>query len=129
MSFKVNLHTSPLLNQKNTQEALEDECQVQAMQEELNQFKRNNVWKLVLASKGKTFVRTKWVHRIKFDENVKQVKNKLRLVDQGFNQEEGFYNRFIVPMITCYISPNSSFLFGAVFLGGRKGKKVARPLW
>ena len=59
------------------------------MQEELNQFKRNNVWVLVLALKGKTIIGTKWVHKINFDENGKLVKNKSRFVAQGFNQEEG----------------------------------------
>ena len=54
------------------------------MQEKLNQFKRNNVWELVLAPKGKTIIGTKWVHRIKFDENGKPVKKKSRLVAQGF---------------------------------------------
>ena len=48
-----------MVESKNTKEALEDESWVQAMQEELNQFKRNNVWELVPAPKGKTIIGTK----------------------------------------------------------------------
>ena len=69
------------------------------MQEELNQFKRNNVWELVPAPKGKTIIGTKWVHRIKYDENGKPVKNKSRSVAQGFNQEEGLdYEETFAPV-------------------------------
>jgi hypothetical protein len=37
----------PLIEPKNIKEALTEECWIEAMQEELNQFKRSDVWDLV----------------------------------------------------------------------------------
>ncbi|KAL8121447.1 hypothetical protein AgCh_018250 [Apium graveolens] len=58
------------------------------MQEELNQFERNNVWKLVPKPKGKNPIDTKWVFRNKMDENGIVVRNKARLVAKGYCQHE-----------------------------------------
>ena len=57
-----------------------------AMQEELNQFKRNDVWTLVPLPKDKSIIGTKWVFRNKLDEDGKVVRNKARLVAQGYLQ-------------------------------------------
>ena len=58
------------------------------------------MWELVSAPKGKTIIETKWVHRIKFDENGKPVKNKSRLVAEGFNQEESLdYEEKFAPVV------------------------------
>ncbi|GJY51218.1 retrovirus-related pol polyprotein from transposon TNT 1-94 [Tanacetum coccineum] len=51
-----------------------------AMQDELNQFSRNKVWRLVLAPFGKTIIGSKWVFRNKRDETGIVIKNKARLV-------------------------------------------------
>ncbi|KAL8105846.1 hypothetical protein AgCh_029592 [Apium graveolens] len=59
------------------------------MQEELNQFERNKVWKLVPKPKGKNSINTKWVFRNKMDENGIVVRNKARLVAKGYCQQEG----------------------------------------
>ena len=59
-----------------------------AMEEELNQFKRNNVWTLVETPLDKSVIRTKKIFRNKLDENGLVVRNKARLVAQGYNQEE-----------------------------------------
>ncbi|MBN8156934.1 hypothetical protein J0J30_23325, partial [Vibrio vulnificus] len=56
-----------LVEPKNIKEALEDEHWIQAMQEELNQFKRNRVWDLVPPPKGKNIVGVKWENKIKHD--------------------------------------------------------------
>ena len=58
------------------------------MQEELNQFKRSEVWELPRPS-NQSVIGTRWVFRNKMDENGIIVINKARLVAQGFNQEEG----------------------------------------
>ena len=50
------------------------------MQEELNQFERNEVWELVPRSNDQSFISTKWVFRNKMDENGIIVRNKRRLV-------------------------------------------------
>ncbi|GJZ23196.1 putative ribonuclease H-like domain-containing protein [Tanacetum coccineum] len=70
-------------------EALEDESWVDAIQEELLQFKIQKVWILVYLPYGKKAIRTKWVYRNKKDERGIVVRNKARLVAQGYRQEEG----------------------------------------
>nr|GEX59398.1 retrovirus-related Pol polyprotein from transposon TNT 1-94 [Tanacetum cinerariifolium] len=74
---------------KRLNEALKEEGWFIAMQEELNQFKRNKVWTRVLVSYGKTIIGTKWIFRNMIDKNRVVKKNKARLVAQGFRQEEG----------------------------------------
>ncbi|KAK8526380.1 hypothetical protein V6N12_020852 [Hibiscus sabdariffa] len=59
------------------------------MQEELNQFDRSNVWTLVDRPHDKSTIGTKWVFRNKLDESGNIVRNKARLVAQGYTQEEG----------------------------------------
>ncbi|KAL8104798.1 hypothetical protein AgCh_028826 [Apium graveolens] len=54
---------------KKTEEALLDSDWISATQEELNQFERNKVWKLVPAPKNRSIIGTKWVFRNKMDEN------------------------------------------------------------
>ncbi|GJX75321.1 retrovirus-related pol polyprotein from transposon TNT 1-94 [Tanacetum coccineum] len=72
---------------------------VDAMQDELNQFARNKVWKLVPAPNGKTIIRLKWVFRKKRDETRIVIKNKARLVAQGYNQQEGVeYDETFAPI-------------------------------
>ncbi|GKB71526.1 putative ribonuclease H-like domain-containing protein [Tanacetum coccineum] len=70
-------------------EALEDESWVDAMQEELLQFKITKVWILVDLPYGKKAIGTKWVYINKKDERGVVVSNKARLVAQGHRQEEG----------------------------------------
>ena len=59
------------------------------MQEELNQFARNDVWDLVQLPNDHPVIGTKWVFKNKLDESGQVVKNKARLVTHGNNQEEG----------------------------------------
>jgi hypothetical protein len=58
------------------------------MQEELNNFKRNEVWSLVERPK-QNVVGTKWVFRNKQDEHGVVTRNKARLVAKGYSQVEG----------------------------------------
>ena len=74
---------------KNAKEALIDEFWLMAMQDELNQFKRNDVWELVPRPRDHHIIGTKWVFRNKLDENGVITRNKARLVAQGYNQEKG----------------------------------------
>ena len=74
---------------KKVDEALSDEYWVLAMQEELNQFERNEVWTLVPRPKNTNVIGTKWVFRNKSDEDGNIVRNKARLVAQGYSQIEG----------------------------------------
>jgi len=61
-------------------EALSDNHWMKAMQEELNQFTRNDVWSLVPRTNKMNVISTKWVFRNKMDEQVIIVRNKARLV-------------------------------------------------
>ncbi|GJR52673.1 ribonuclease H-like domain-containing protein [Tanacetum coccineum] len=77
--------------------ALEDI--IEAMQEELLQFKLQEVWTLVDLPNGKKAIGTKWVFRNKKDERGIMIKNKARLVAQGYTQEEGIdYNEVFAPV-------------------------------
>ncbi|GKE77910.1 putative ribonuclease H-like domain-containing protein, partial [Tanacetum coccineum] len=68
------------------------------MQEELLQFRLQKVWRLVDLPKGKLAIRTKWVYRNKKDERGIVVRNKARLVAQGYTQEEGIdYDEVFAP--------------------------------
>ena len=70
------------------EEALLDPDWVLAMQEELNNFKRNEVWTLVPRPK-QNVVGTKWVFRNKQDEHGVVTRNKARLVAKGYAQVAG----------------------------------------
>jgi hypothetical protein len=58
------------------------------MQEELNNFKRNEVWSLVPRPK-QNVVRTKWVFHNKKDEHGVVTRNKPQLVAKGYAQVAG----------------------------------------
>jgi hypothetical protein len=58
------------------------------MQEELNNFTRNEVWHLVPCP-NQNVVGTKWVIRNKQDEHGVVTRNKARLVAKGYSQVEG----------------------------------------
>ncbi|GJX22352.1 putative ribonuclease H-like domain-containing protein [Tanacetum coccineum] len=69
------------------------------MQEELLQFKLQEVWTLVDLPNGKRAIGTKWVYRNKKDERGIMIKNKARLVAQGYTQEEGIdYDEVFAPV-------------------------------
>ncbi|GJW32346.1 ribonuclease H-like domain-containing protein [Tanacetum coccineum] len=83
-----------------------EHAMIEAMQEELLQFKLQKVWTLVDLPKGKRAIRTKWVYRNKKDERGIVVKNKARLVVQGYTQEEGIgYDEMDV---------KSAFVYGTI---------------
>ncbi|GKD08499.1 putative ribonuclease H-like domain-containing protein, partial [Tanacetum coccineum] len=97
-------------------EALEDESWVDAMQEELLQFKIQKVWILVDLPYGKKAIGTKWVYRNKKDERGVVVRNKARLVAQGYRQEEGIgYDEVFAPM--AMIEAIRIFLAFASYMG------------
>ncbi|GJX46615.1 retrovirus-related pol polyprotein from transposon TNT 1-94 [Tanacetum coccineum] len=74
---------------KNYKDALTQACWIEAMQEELHEFKRLEVWELV-PPPDKAFVITlKWIYKVKLDELGGILKNKARLVAHGYRQEEG----------------------------------------
>ncbi|GJU03820.1 retrovirus-related pol polyprotein from transposon TNT 1-94 [Tanacetum coccineum] len=62
--------------------------EIEDMQEELLQFKLQQVWTLVDLPYGKRVIGTKWVYINKKDERGIVIRNKARLVTQGYTQEE-----------------------------------------
>nr|GFC50579.1 putative ribonuclease H-like domain-containing protein [Tanacetum cinerariifolium] len=84
---------------KRVHQALKDPSWIEAMQEELLQFKMQKVWILVVLPYGKRAIGTKWGYRNKKDERGIVVQNKERLVDQGHTQEEGIdYEEVFAPV-------------------------------
>ncbi|GJT27917.1 putative ribonuclease H-like domain-containing protein, partial [Tanacetum coccineum] len=77
------------LKPKKVIQELKDPIWIKDMQEELLQFKLQQVWTLVDLPYGKRAIGTKWVYRNKKDEKGIVVRNKARLVAQGYTQEEG----------------------------------------
>ncbi|GKD69574.1 putative ribonuclease H-like domain-containing protein, partial [Tanacetum coccineum] len=79
--------------------ALKDPSWIEAMQEELLQFKLQEVWTLMDLPNGKRAIGTKWVFRNKKDKRGILIRNKERLVAQGCTQEEGIdYNEVFAPV-------------------------------
>ncbi|KAJ9553670.1 hypothetical protein OSB04_017715 [Centaurea solstitialis] len=80
-------------------QALSDPDWVRAMQDELAEFERNKVWRLVKRPWGKSIIGLKWIFRNKKDENTLVIRNKARLVAKGFRQQEGIdYDETFVPV-------------------------------
>nr|GFA59176.1 putative ribonuclease H-like domain-containing protein [Tanacetum cinerariifolium] len=68
---------------KRVHQALKDPSWIEAMQEELLQFKMQKVWILVDLPYGKRAISTKWVYKNKNDERGIVIRNKARLIAQG----------------------------------------------
>ncbi|KAJ9544859.1 hypothetical protein OSB04_024566 [Centaurea solstitialis] len=101
----VNTHSGMLscfLSQsepKKVLDAMKDPSWIEAMQEELLQFVLQHVWDLVDLPKGHRVIGTKWIFRNKTDERGIVIKNKARLVAQGYTQEEGIdYDDVFAPI-------------------------------
>nr|GEZ01041.1 reverse transcriptase domain-containing protein [Tanacetum cinerariifolium] len=82
----------------NVAEALRDVDWVSAMQEELDQFARLKVWRLVPRPEGKSVIKTKWIFKNKNDESSLVIRNKERLVAVGYSQQEGIYDETFAPV-------------------------------
>ncbi|XP_022003992.2 uncharacterized protein LOC110901472 [Helianthus annuus] len=80
-------------------EALTEDSWVNAMQEELQQFEKLGVWRLVDLPQNQKLIKTKWVFKCKRDDRGVVVRNKARLVVQGFSQQEGIdYDEVYAPV-------------------------------
>nr|GEV53229.1 putative ribonuclease H-like domain-containing protein [Tanacetum cinerariifolium] len=89
---------------------------IEAMQDELLQFRLQKIWRLVDLPNGKHAIGTKWIYRNKKDERAIVVRNKARLVAQGHTQEKGFnYDEVFAPVAR--IEEIMLFLAYALFMG------------
>jgi len=68
------------------------------MHEELENFERNQVWILVPPPLDYHPIGTKWVFKNKQGEDGEVVRNKVRLVAQGFCQKEGIDYEETLPL-------------------------------
>ena len=69
------------------------------MHDELLQFQRNDVWTLVPRLEGELIIDTKWIVRNKSDEDCNVIRNKARLVAQGYSPMEGVdYDETFAPV-------------------------------
>ncbi|GKF22115.1 retrovirus-related pol polyprotein from transposon TNT 1-94 [Tanacetum coccineum] len=62
---------------------------IDAMQEEIHEFERLQVYKLVSCPDKVMLIKLKWIYKVKTDKFSGVLKNKARLVAQGLRQEEG----------------------------------------
>ncbi|GJU63483.1 retrovirus-related pol polyprotein from transposon TNT 1-94 [Tanacetum coccineum] len=74
---------------KNIKEAMADSAWIEAIQEELYQFDRLDVWELVDRPLCKNVINMKWLWKNKRDEENTVIRNKARLAAKGCNQQEG----------------------------------------
>nr|GEV21606.1 hypothetical protein [Tanacetum cinerariifolium] len=83
----------------NVAKALRDADWVSVMQEELDQFPRLKVWRLVPRPEGKSVIKTKWIFKNKKDESSLVIRNKARLVPVGYSQQEDIdYDETFAPV-------------------------------
>ncbi|GJW10432.1 retrovirus-related pol polyprotein from transposon TNT 1-94 [Tanacetum coccineum] len=96
----TNLDTHILvIKPKKVIQALTDPSWIEAIQDELLQLKLQKVWTLVDLPYGKRAIGTKWIYKNKKDERGIVVRNKARLVAQGYTQEEGIdYDEVFAPV-------------------------------
>src|SRR5919202_809639 len=81
------------------EEVINDPSWVNAMQEELTQFERNKVWNLVPPPTDASILGTQCIHRNKLAAHGVVIRNKARLVAQGYSQEEGIdYDETFAPV-------------------------------
>nr|GEZ05659.1 copia protein [Tanacetum cinerariifolium] len=93
-NFETSITVSPIPTTR-----VHKDHHIEAMQEELLQFKMQKVWVLVDLPYGKRAIGTKWVFKNKKDKIGIVIRNKARLVAQGHTQEEGIdYEEVFTPV-------------------------------
>ncbi|GKA84596.1 hypothetical protein Tco_0806191, partial [Tanacetum coccineum] len=75
--YALNVST---MEPRNVKEAMTDPAWIDSMQEELLQFKRLDVWVLVLTPNNINPLTLKWLFKNKSDEENMVIRNKTRLV-------------------------------------------------
>nr|GEY03030.1 hypothetical protein [Tanacetum cinerariifolium] len=78
-----------LVEPKTYKDALTQSCWIEAMQEELNEFERLEVWELVPHPDKVMVITLKWIYKVELDKLGGILKNKAHLVARSYRQEEG----------------------------------------
>ncbi|GJR46267.1 retrovirus-related pol polyprotein from transposon TNT 1-94 [Tanacetum coccineum] len=89
VEFPIPEPSSEESSNQSYKDALTESCWIEAMQEELNEFERLEVWELVPHPDCVMVITLKWIYKVKLDELGGVLKNKARLVARGYRQEEG----------------------------------------
>ncbi|GKB02764.1 putative ribonuclease H-like domain-containing protein [Tanacetum coccineum] len=99
VSTRLQLHEQALfcyydafltsIEPKNYKDTLTQAYWIEAMQEELYEFKHLDVLELVRRPDKVMVITLKWIYKVKLDELGGILKNKARLVARGYRQEEG----------------------------------------
>ncbi|GJR13152.1 retrovirus-related pol polyprotein from transposon TNT 1-94 [Tanacetum coccineum] len=88
-----------IVKPKTYKDALTQSCWIEAMQEELHEFERLEVWELVPRPDKVMVITLKLIYKVKLDELGGILKNKARLVACGYRQEEGIdFEESFVPV-------------------------------
>ncbi|GJY36819.1 retrovirus-related pol polyprotein from transposon TNT 1-94 [Tanacetum coccineum] len=88
-----------LIEPNTYKDVLTQSCWIEAMQEELHEFERLEVWELVPRPDKVMVITLKWIYKVKLDELGGILKNKARLVARGYRQEEGIdFEEFFAPV-------------------------------
>nr|GFA00456.1 retrovirus-related Pol polyprotein from transposon TNT 1-94 [Tanacetum cinerariifolium] len=74
---------------KNFKSAITEDYWFQAMQDEIHEFDRLQVWELVPQLDCVMIIALKWIYKVKLEEYGDVLKNKAWLVAKGYRQEEG----------------------------------------
>ncbi|GJR82757.1 putative ribonuclease H-like domain-containing protein [Tanacetum coccineum] len=82
---------------KTYKDALTQSCWIEAMQEELNEFERLEVWELVPRPDKVMVITLKWIYKVKLDELGGILKNKARLGTGRYSKEQGLISGSWLP--------------------------------
>nr|GEW49856.1 hypothetical protein [Tanacetum cinerariifolium] len=140
-----------LIEPKTYKDVLTRLCWIEAMQEELHEFERLKVWKLVPRPDRVMVITLKWKYEVKSNELGGILKNKAGLVARGYRQEVGIdFEESFAPvarlevvqiflvfaaqmnMIVYQMDVKTAFLKGTVdptLFINRKGKDILLGLW
>ncbi|GKE15286.1 retrovirus-related pol polyprotein from transposon TNT 1-94 [Tanacetum coccineum] len=106
-----------------------------AMQEEIHEFDRLDIWELVPPSDCAMIIALKWIYKVKLDEYGDVLKNKARLVAKGYCQEEGLdFEESFAPVsrleaIRIFIAYAASKKHDGLSNGSLYGLKQAPQAW
>nr|GEW68014.1 hypothetical protein [Tanacetum cinerariifolium] len=92
-------------------QALKDPSWIEAMQDDLLQFRLQKVWRLVDLPKGKHAIGTKWVYRNKKDERGIVVRNKARWLHKVTPKKKEL---IMIRFIMYHMDVKSAFLYGTI---------------
>ncbi|GJX48168.1 retrovirus-related pol polyprotein from transposon TNT 1-94 [Tanacetum coccineum] len=88
VSTLIDQDAPSTIEPKNSKEAMLESSWIEAMQEEIHEFERLQVWELVTCPDLVMLIKLIWIYKVKKDQLGDVLKNKARLVAKGHRQEE-----------------------------------------